>query len=58
MRAKYIKVKQNNEQSNKTKKKKQNKTKRKKKHLKKHLPVTETIQTCRNIKKHKTTDYY
>ena len=41
MRAKYIKVKQNNKQSPKTKKKKEKK--KGKKTLKKHLHVTEKL---------------
>ena len=57
MRAKYIKVNRNKQQSPKTEKKqtnkqKQNKTKQKKikkKNLKKNN--RQTLQTCRNIKK-------
>ena len=46
MRAKYIKVNRNKQQSPKTQKKK--KKKKKKNHLKK-TPNRQTLQTCRNI---------
>ena len=52
---------QNISKSNKTTNnpiKRKTKTKRKKTSQKTPACNRETIQTCRNIKKHKTTDYY
>ena len=64
MRAKYIKVNQNKQQSPKTQKKKnktkQNKNKKqnktKKKYLKKHL-TDKPYKRAETLKKHKTIDY-
>ena len=47
MRAKYIKVNRNKQQSPKTK----NQKKKKKKKTPSKTPNRQTIQTCRNIKK-------
>ena len=62
MRAKYIKVNRNKQQSPKTQKKKQQQQQQQpqqqqqQQNLKK-TPNRQTLQTCRNIKKHKTIDY-
>ena len=56
MRAKYIKVNRNKQQSPKTQKKKKKKKKKKKNHLKKHL-TDKPYKRAETLKKHKTIDY-